>query len=52
MNMFSLNKAEAAGCPGELVQAHYDTLYVATFREEFVNLLLSREEGQVANIEC
>lgn len=34
-----------------LVQAHHDALHVAALGEDLVDLLLAREEGQVAYVE-
>ena len=51
LKLVILDKAEATGCSGELVQTHYDSLYVATFGEEFVDLFLGGEEAQVADIQ-
>ena len=46
-----LYEAEAAGCPGEFVEAHDDPLDIPALGEQFVDLLLCREEGQVPDIE-
>lgn len=46
-----LDEAEAAGRFVEAVQAHDQALDAAAFAEEFVDLLLGRVEGEVADVE-
>ena len=46
-----LDKAEAAGRLLEAIQPHDQALDLATFAEEFVDLLLGGVEGEVADIE-
>ena len=51
LKLVILDKAEATGCSGELVQTHDDSLDVATLGEEFVDLFLCREEAQIAHVQ-
>ena len=47
-----LDETEAARSSLVLVEAHHDALHVASARKQFVDLLLGREERQVADVEC
>ena len=51
LKLVILDKAEATGCSGELVQTHNDSLDVTTLGEEFMDLFLSCVETQIANIQ-
>lgn len=46
-----LNKAEAAGRLVEAVEPHDQPLDLAALAEQLVDLLLGREEGQIADVE-
>lgn len=50
-NRYLLNKAEAAGGLLVAVKSHDDTLDLAAFGKEFIDLLLGGEEGQVSDVE-
>jgi hypothetical protein len=46
-----LDEAEAAGCFLEAVQPHDEALDFSAFGEEFVDLLLGRVEGEIADVQ-
>jgi len=46
-----LHETETAGCPLEFVQTHNDLLYLSTFAEEFVELLLCSVVAHIAHIQ-
>ena len=46
-----LHKAEATGRLLHPVEAHYDSLDVSAEREQFIDLVLTRVEGEVAYVQ-
>lgn len=49
--MIVLDKAKSTGGLLVTVQTHDDTLDLATFGKELIDLLLCREEGEISNVE-
>lgn len=50
-NRYLLDKTETAGSLLVAVESHDDTLDLAAFGKEFIDLFLGGEEGEVSNVE-